>query len=71
MRYHVKSVEKVNLASITSYCAKQGKGLLNCPWPSVTVKLHGRENPMNTHLTNGRIVYLLQDYAGSSVCSPK
>lgn len=50
MRYHVKSVEKVNLASITSYCAKQGKGLLNCPWPSVTVKLHGRENPMNTHL---------------------
>lgn len=71
MRYLVKSVEKANLASITSYCAKKGKGLLNCPWPSVAVKLHGRENVINTHLTNGRIMYLLQDYTGSSVCSPK
>lgn len=44
---------------------------LTRPWPSVDAELYGRENTMNTHLTNERITYLLLDYPGSCVWNSK
>ena len=72
MRCHVRSVERKNLASISSYCAKQDEWLVTeWPWPSINAELNGRENAMITHLTDGRIIYLLLDFTGSWVWSSK
>lgn len=43
-----------------------GLALAKCSW-----KLYEKENAMNAHLTNERIVYLFLDYTGSSVWSSK